>query len=357
MDIPTVSVIIPLYNAQETIERCIESVIRQQLKRIEIIIINDGSIDSSEYILKDYASQDNRIKLMSLEKNMGVSNAREIGICNAKGDYIAFLDSDDWCEESMYSTLFDIASSSYADIVMSDAYCHLEDKCIRIANYTRSDGLYSYIDFYNTFYLPLYGRLSQDENISGYVWSSIFKRELFDELLSFKGIMLYEDEIMLLQLLHNSEHIYLCREPLYNYDCTRGGSLSRKDGYHKGYWENAVSVTLAKERIAQLHNIEENEYKHRLANYLFKSFIAAVGNESKEDNLKSLHEINTYLSVIATDKILDEYYNVFTELNSSLIYADAIINRKDGGLQELYQHFIKRDKYAKKLKEFSKDVG
>ena len=106
---PRISTIIPIYNAENTLGKCLDSVINQTFSDIEIILINDGSTDKSSEIAEKYAQQDSRIKLIN-QKNSGLSESRNIGIKIARGEYISFVDSDDWLgDEKMYAELIELA--------------------------------------------------------------------------------------------------------------------------------------------------------------------------------------------------------------------------------------------------------
>lgn len=98
MEYPLVSIIVPVYNNEKYIERCLNSILNQTYTNIQIIVINDGSTDNSYKICKKYAEQDNRIFLIS-QKNSGVSSARNTGLKEAKGEVLSFIDSDDWVHE------------------------------------------------------------------------------------------------------------------------------------------------------------------------------------------------------------------------------------------------------------------
>lgn len=117
---PKISVIVPIYNAENELEKSIDSIIDQTIRDLEIILIDDGSIDNSLAICKKYEKKDKRIKVIRQE-NAGVSVARNRGIEIAKGDYIGFVDADDWIEAVMYERLLSEAEKSDADIVMCDA--------------------------------------------------------------------------------------------------------------------------------------------------------------------------------------------------------------------------------------------
>ncbi len=119
MDKPLLTVIIPVYNTSEYIDRCIESVINQTEQNIDIIIINDASTDNSNAIIQNYAAAYPRINYINLPSNIGVGNARNIGISNAKTKYIAFIDSDDWVDTTYYENMLECMVINHSDICIS----------------------------------------------------------------------------------------------------------------------------------------------------------------------------------------------------------------------------------------------
>ena len=114
---PKVSVIIPIYNTEKYLRKCLDSVCNQTLSDIEIICVNDCSTDNSLEILEEYASKDNRIKLIDFKENKGAAVARNAGIDEAKGEYIGFVDSDDFIDLDFYEKLYNKAVKSGADCV------------------------------------------------------------------------------------------------------------------------------------------------------------------------------------------------------------------------------------------------
>jgi glycosyltransferase involved in cell wall biosynthesis len=123
---PLVSVIIPVYKAEKTIDRCLQSVIAQTLKDIEIICVNDGSPDRSRSILEKYASNDSRIKIIN-KTNGGASSARNEGLDAATGEYTGFVDSDDYIDERAFEMAYSTATKYQADVVTFGAWCVEED--------------------------------------------------------------------------------------------------------------------------------------------------------------------------------------------------------------------------------------
>ena len=118
---PKVSIVVPIYNVEKYLEQCIDSIINQTLKEIEIILVDDGSPDNCPQICDDYVKKDSRIKVVH-KTNGGLSSARNAGIEIATGDYIGFVDSDDYIELDMYEKMYNIAIENNVDFVMSDYY-------------------------------------------------------------------------------------------------------------------------------------------------------------------------------------------------------------------------------------------
>ncbi len=119
MNSPKISLIVPVYNQDKYLKECLDSILAQELKDIEIIIIDDGSTDTSSRILEEYAIKDSRIKLLRQQENKGTSSARNRGISVARGEYLGFVDPDDKVDHRMFGTLYSAAKESGSDIVFS----------------------------------------------------------------------------------------------------------------------------------------------------------------------------------------------------------------------------------------------
>lgn len=128
-----VSIIIPVYNTEKYLDKCINSLINQTIKELEFIFVNDGSPDNSVNIIKKYQAKDKRIKLLNKE-NGGQASARNLGLQKAKGEYIAFLDSDDYVKEDIYETLYNRAKKDDLDIVICNNFLVYPDKIIKSEN-------------------------------------------------------------------------------------------------------------------------------------------------------------------------------------------------------------------------------
>lgn len=211
-----ISIIIPIYNSEIYLKRCLDSVINQTYKDLEIILIDDGSTDKSYDICKQYSLNDSRIKLIH-ENNAGVSFARNIGLKNSTGEYIGFVDPDDFIESTMYEKLFNHMNYEI-DITMCNYNIWENDKNTQ-SNIKFNNNTISGNDL-------LYGIF--ERKYMGSLWNKLFKRNVIfknNNLICFnENIYLCEDVVFLSEVLKNKK-IQILNEPLYNYSI-HGNSLS-----------------------------------------------------------------------------------------------------------------------------------
>lgn len=195
-----VSIIVPIFNTSQHLVKCIKSIMNQSYKNLEIILINDGSTDNSLELCQRLALEDDRIKVFSQE-NKGLSTTRNLGIGYATGDYICFIDSDDYLENDMIEVLLKNAISANADVSSIRAFVHTRDGEIRkYSNDPRSINIYDNIDKIVNAYA--------NGNISIAVWDKMFKKT-FIEKVRFSPDVYQEDADFMLQLCMNSG-IFVC---------------------------------------------------------------------------------------------------------------------------------------------------
>ena len=196
-----VSIIVPVYNAEKYLYDCLNSLVMQTLDDYEVILINDGSKDSSEKILREYAEKyPRRVKYVTVE-NGGQGRARNIGLSMAKGDYIGFADSDDWVEPSMYEKLYNAAVENDADMSLCD--------CIEC--YEDGRTIYSEMSSYGH---PMH--------ITTAVWNKLFKKSVVQNIEFPQGLW-YEDLAYVINFMLKAKKIVPVKEGLYYY---RIGQLS-----------------------------------------------------------------------------------------------------------------------------------
>lgn len=206
-----VSVIVPIYNVEDYLPKCIDSIICQTYKNIEIILVDDGSPDSCGQICENYKKKDSRIKVIHKE-NGGLSDARNAGICRAKGSYYVFIDSDDYIHERMIETLVEGVVSTGADIAVCSFKNVKEDEIIDIHSGINT-GSYKLIsediDRLSYFYGDKYTEFTV-------AWNKIYPASFFKEIKYPKG-KIHEDEFTTYKLLELAKKIVYIDVPLYYY--------------------------------------------------------------------------------------------------------------------------------------------
>lgn len=223
-----ISIIIPIYNKEKYLKRCIESVINQTYRNLEIILVNDGSTDNSIRICQEYEKKDKRIKIIDKE-NGGLSDARNKGLEIATGDYLGFVDGDDYIENDMYEILYNLCKKNDADISLVSFNNVIKGKIIakyntdKIKVYNRVEGL---------------KELLIGENIRNYICNRLYKKELFKNLYFDVG-KAFEDIPMSAELFNRSKKIVYREIPKYNYVLINN-SISNVRSYNncKDYFEN-----------------------------------------------------------------------------------------------------------------------
>lgn len=202
-----VSIIMPIYNAEEYLEKSLDSIIGQTYKNIELILINDGSTDRSLEILKRYSNRDKRLVLVSIE-NSGPGFARNKGLDLARGDYISFVDADDWVREDAIETLMTRALKNNYDLVSSNHFRVGEKVEVSKNNYKTGE----LKDTYKTF---------KTSSSFGYVWGKLYKRTFIEEnkiRFSEERKVFLEDTLFNLKALAYNPKYYVLNEPLYYYN-------------------------------------------------------------------------------------------------------------------------------------------
>lgn len=210
------SIIVPVYQVEAHIDECITSILDQTFRDFELILVDDGSLDRCPTICDVYAQKDSRIRVIH-QKNQGLSAARNTGLQAARGDYIGFVDSDDFIEASMYEKLLDNLEREKADISVCGRYKVWGDKKIQ----EQKSNVYKVMDSAQALAL-------MNTNVLGYfdvaAWDKIYKRSCFKGI-EFPEGKLCEDWFVMYKLFFNAHRIVYDSIPLYNYR-QRTGSIT-----------------------------------------------------------------------------------------------------------------------------------
>jgi len=266
-----VSIIVPVYNVEKYLEKCLKSLVNQELKNIEIIIVNDGSPDNSEEIINKFCKKYNKIVFSYKKKNGGLSSARNYGIEKANGEYIAFVDSDDYVDETMFKKMYNKAKENDFDIVTCDVNYIYDDPKKNFICYSRVGK-----DLKNAEEVK-----KQMLDIYPIACNKIYKKELFEELRFKEGIW-FEDVEFLYRLFPKIQSIGVLKDALYNYLQREGAITSSVDKRIYNYIDNWNGII----EYYKKNNIYE-EFKGILEycyiRYVYGTFIKTATKYKKED--------------------------------------------------------------------------
>ncbi len=227
-----ISVIIPVYNTEKYLEKCIDSILDQTYRNIELIlVVDDGSTDMSSKICDEYKIKDERIKVIHKD-DKGVTSARKAGLLLSKGEYISFIDSDDWLEPEMYESLLSLALKTGSDIVTSGVIMETGEEIKKVSE-KLSPGVYECdidgIVQNNAFYWDK----SNEQGIHWGLWNKLFRREVvYDNVLALDDrIIKYEDLATVVCAILDSEKICVS-DDFYYHHIDRKGSLTYRQDLH-----------------------------------------------------------------------------------------------------------------------------
>lgn len=265
-----VSIIIPIYNAEEHLAKCVDSVLGQTEKNIEIILVDDGSKDNSLEICNAYAKQDKRIRVIHQE-NAGASAARNKGILLARGEYIGFVDSDDWIDCEMYKSMLNEAHKTDADVVMCDARTVYDDGKTQADTITQLPGnrILKKSDFTPSLLLEMAGSacrcIYKNNRYND-------KRQKHNALLFPLSVKFSEDRIFNLYAFGQANKVAYIKEVFYNRYMNNKSAVHR---FHEDYFE---AYKKAADSIKQaIHYAWQNNDELQRA-YLGQLISGAIGS-------------------------------------------------------------------------------
>jgi glycosyltransferase involved in cell wall biosynthesis len=204
---PKVSIIVPVYNVEKYLNKCIDSILSQTFTDFECILVDDCSPDNCPKICDEYAQKDSRVKVIHKPQNAGLPLARKTGMEASRGEYIQHTDSDDWIEPDMVETMYEKARSGNYDIVYCDYY-----------NYDR-DGHAAYqqsYDFSNDRVKTIKEVGINSQSGGSYLWNKLFKRRLYDNVIFYKENYC-EDKCISTQIFYFAETFYHIHQAFYHY--------------------------------------------------------------------------------------------------------------------------------------------
>lgn len=296
-----ISIIIPVYQVEKYIKRCLDSILSQTYSNLEIILIDDGSRDMSGKICDEYAIKDSRIKVIH-QDNAGVSVARNKGLDICTGDYVTFVDSDDFLEPLMYEKMMEKVTEYNCDVVMCD--CVKDDGVIQTP-YTHDirAGFYNYNQLKEEYYphLLMMENVEYPATISN--WLILFKREVASNIRYIEGVRYSEDLLFGAQLLYNAESFYYMKGEYYYHYWMNNESASHTFKIDK--WKD---YSILYQNIVRFF-VDENmiDFSHQIDLVLLFFIYNAVGEIISCDQLDSKSK-RKYAFLILNDSLVGNLF-------------------------------------------------
>lgn len=306
-----VSIIVPVYNVEKYIRKCLDSIINQTLEDIEIILVDDGSKDASGSICDEYALQDNRISVIHKE-NGGLSDARNTGVKRATSDYILFIDSDDYIKENMVECLYKLLVDYQVDMSACGVYN------------VYSSGEKAQCDVLEEFLcdnVEAFGHIMVGWKIPGTICNKLIKREIAQELLFPVG-RLYEDAFYTTQLMQRVKSVAVTTEPMYYYFHREGSitttAFKKKDMDIVFAYEENLKVI--REKFPKI--IEQAQFR------LYWAYFTVLDRMLQLDNYKSIEDyrrVVRYLKKNAWAVVKSKYFYKSRKIGAIALFFNVKI--------------------------------
>ena len=259
-----ISIIVPVYNCEQYIDTAIESLCKQTYKNIEIIVVDDGSTDSTLQRASGYAEKDSRVKIIT-KKNGGVSSARNVGLRCATGSVIGFVDGDDCCDPKQYETMYNALVSHGADA----SICSL---CFEYPGRSWiQKGAYMLGSVMLMEQERVIREMYEGTAFSGHVHNKLFRREVLEDIWFDEDIAICEDTLFCLRAFERCRRVVYIAEPLYHY------YIRQTSAFHQQNFEKLYSAHISYQRMEQ--ELEEK----RVSQNVLRSF--AIGRHAMDLNL------------------------------------------------------------------------
>ncbi|MFR2839549.1 MAG: glycosyltransferase family 2 protein [Zhenhengia sp.] len=310
-----ISIIVPIYNAQEYLDKCIDSLISQTMKNIEIILINDGSKDNSLEICKRYEKTDQRIKVIN-KINGGVSSTRNLGLKIANGEYILFVDSDDYLEVDACEELYKNIIQKDSDLLIYNYIKHTNKDAVYIDNLIEKDELKKE-EIIEELVLNLIGgeEIGKTHILSSFrsPWIYMYKKSIltkynicFDE-----SLIIGEDFIFNILYMLNIEKLAVSKGYFYHY-CINDESATNI--YKENYWDIHKKILIKLKEILAKNYIREDiriKLKKRINALAFSYMIGIIRNENSIKNTNRYkNKIKKIRVIYSKDEIIKEYFTI-----------------------------------------------
>ena len=285
---PLISVIVPVYKVENYVSKCIESILNQTYKEFELILINDGSPDDSGMICDSYACKDKRIRVIHRE-NRGVSETRREGLELSIGQYVTFIDSDDFIDEDYLETLYNALNDSEADIVC----------CNSIDDTPVSKEIYILKDEYVNVAKTLIQGYFDNKRYATCIWGKLYKKSIFKDV-EFPKLKYAEDTFVILSIFKKEPNVQLLKYAGYHYRDNPMGAMNTSKGLQQPL-DELICANFAF-YICQSYNSEiKKNGNNRLIEFIFTVLMVGSNLSEKEWNIIENHIEKYYYNINSHD--------------------------------------------------------
>jgi glycosyltransferase involved in cell wall biosynthesis len=277
-----ISIIIPVYNVGEYIKECLDSLLMQTYKDLQILIVDDGSTDNTMNIIKDYEDKFENFTIL-YQKNAGVSVARNTAFDYIKGEYTIYIDPDDFLELDMLENMYNRAEKVNVDIVISEYYVYYDENDSR-----------NYIEEYSVDSRKIYNNyevmdLMLNYELQGQLWNKLFRTELLKQIkFKFEPNRYIQDAFPVFKAIYASKGIYFINKPLYYYRQRATSTVHKKNAKlaEDYYFAMTSIINYIKEQHIKVNKKSLSIFKAKVLSH----FIAHYTNAHVENNLRSFKE-------------------------------------------------------------------
>lgn len=324
-----VSIIVPMYNSEKYIERCVKSLISQSYKNIEIILIDDGSKDKTIEILKLYNDKDSRIKLYK-KKNSGASSARNYGLEKCTGDYILFVDADDYIDSNMIRDMVSMINITTNTMVFSG-----------------NDEIYTDKIEYRNLFIDIKDKTNISRNVvmreiasgrAGLICCKLIPKSVVDKFnIRFdESIKMSEDQLFFLELSQYIDRFCYLEGYMYHYDRTNEKSITVN--YQNDVYKNQMYVFEKIEILFQENELNHSEDIKALSKKIKDILLFCINNEVCTSNIRNINEKIKNINYILKDTSIDSKYGdeIKDSLIGKLIYKGITANNTILSTVELF---------------------
>ena len=309
-----ISVIVPVYGVEKYISKCLNSLVNQTLNDIEIIVVNDGTKDNSQKIIDEYVKKyPDKVKSF-IKENGGQGSARNYGLKQANGEYIGYVDSDDYVELDMYEKLYNKAINNNLDIAICGNYNVSED-------YKNKKVDLEFIKYEDNKINALLGKKA--------VWNKIYKKSIVEKL-EFRSKVWYEDFDFSIKAICSAKKIGYVNEPLYNYLLREGSTMNNSNVVRNLEILDAFNEIVKDKKYKGYYDIIE----FLAIDHIYISTIVRVINAKADDKVKreTINKLIDYMNTSFPKYKNNKYINTLSK-NRKIIYK--LINRKKYNLIKL----------------------